>query len=74
MQFFRFQSSYLAIASHLSSEKITLTVDYLDYRPENCIDDNLKVLCFPCHARYDVSQMALKRSLKKERKGQLSLF
>jgi hypothetical protein len=51
-----------------------LTVAHLDHRPENCQDDNLRAWCFPCHARYDVSQMALKRSRNKERKGQLTLF
>ena len=44
-------------------QRFTLTVAHLDHRPENSSDVNLKALCFPCHARYDVSQMALKRSL-----------
>ncbi len=54
--------------------RFTLTVAHLDHRPENCQDDNLRAWCFPCHARYDGYQTALRRSRNKERKGQLTLF
>jgi len=50
-----------------------LTVAHLDHCPENCDRTNLKALCVPCHARYDLSQMARKRRLKRERNGQLRI-
>jgi hypothetical protein len=51
-----------------------LTVAHLDHVPQNIDRKNLKALCAPCHCRYDLSQMALKKALKRERQGQLSLF
>ncbi|NER84042.1 MAG: HNH endonuclease [Leptolyngbya sp. SIO1D8] len=51
-----------------------LTVAHLDHRPENCDRANLKALCTPCHCRYDLSQMARKQMLKRERNGQLTLL
>jgi hypothetical protein len=54
-------------------QKWTLTVAHLDHQPQNCDRSNLKALCAPCHCRYDLSQMALKRRLKLEREGQLTL-
>lgn len=53
--------------------RFTLTVAHLDHEPSNCDRNNLKALCAPCHCRYDLSQMARKRMLKRERAGQLSL-
>ena len=53
--------------------RFVLTVAHLDHRPENCDPDNLRALCAPCHARYDLSQMAKKKMLKLERLGQLRL-
>jgi len=50
-----------------------LTVAHLDHRPEHCHRSNLKALCNPCHCRYDLAQMPLKRRLKLERLGQLRL-
>ena len=55
-------------------QRFTLTVAHLDHHPENCDRSNLKALCAPCHLRYDVSQMAMKKRLKKERGGQLNLI
>lgn len=51
-----------------------LTVAHLDHRPENCDRSNLKALCAPCHCRYDLAQMRLKKMLKLERAGQLTIF
>lgn len=53
-----------------------LTVAHLDHRPGNCDRTNLKALCAPCHCRYDLqpSSMFVKRQLKLERKGQLTLL
>jgi hypothetical protein len=50
-----------------------LTVAHLNHRPEDCHRDNLKALCAPCHCRYDLSQMPLKKRLKLERAGQLPI-
>jgi len=52
----------------------TLTVAHLNHRPEDCRPENLRALCAPCHCRYDLSQMWLKRWLKRERQGQLNLL
>jgi hypothetical protein len=54
-------------------QRFTLTVAHLDHRPANCHPLNLKALCAPCHCRYDLSQMSLKRQLRAERAGQLRL-
>jgi hypothetical protein len=51
----------------------TLTVAHLNHIPADCRPENLRALCAPCHLRYDASQMALKRRLKREREGQLTL-
>jgi hypothetical protein len=53
--------------------RFTLTVAHMNHKPEDCEPENLKALCSPCHLRYDGSQMALKRRLKREREGQLTL-
>jgi hypothetical protein len=50
-----------------------LTVAHLDHIPQNCDRANLRALCTPCHCRYDLSQMWLKKRLKRERQGQLRL-
>lgn len=54
--------------------RFVLTVAHLDHNPANCQQTNLRALCAPCHCRYDLSQMARKKMLKRERAGQLSLF
>lgn len=53
--------------------RYVLTVAHLDHRPENCDRSNLKALCAPCHCRYDLAAMPLKKRLKAERLGQLRL-
>lgn len=53
--------------------RFTLTVAHLNHIPEDCRTENLKALCSVCHTRYDLSQMAVKRRLKREREGQLRL-
>lgn len=64
-----------AIATILDKpQRWTLTVAHLDHIPQNSERSNLKALCAPCHCRYDLSQMARKKFLKREREGQLSLF
>lgn len=50
-----------------------LGVAHLDHNPANCDRANLKALCAPCHGRYDLKQMGLKRRLKRERLGQLRI-
>jgi len=54
-------------------QRWTLTVAHLDHNPANCNRSNLKALCAPCHCRYDLQQMSLKRRLRRERLGQLRL-
>jgi hypothetical protein len=54
-------------------QKFTLTVAHLDHVPENCDRANLRALCAPCHCRYDLKAMPLKKTLKREREGQLRL-
>ena len=54
--------------------RFVLGVAHLDHRPENCDRANLRAWCNVCHLRYDGSQMATKRQLKREREGQLNLF
>jgi hypothetical protein len=55
-------------------QRFTLTVAHLNHQPEDCRPENLKALCAPCHVRYDTSQMPLKKRLKAERLGQLTLL
>ncbi|MBD2001890.1 MULTISPECIES: HNH endonuclease [Cyanophyceae] len=54
-------------------QRFTLTVAHLDHIPANCDPSNLKALCSGCHCRYDLKAMPLKKRLKRERLGQLSL-
>jgi hypothetical protein len=63
-------------------KRFLLTVAHLDHRPQNCDGyetglrghrNNLKALCAPCHCRYDLSQMPLKKRLKRQRLGQLCI-
>lgn len=54
-------------------QKFTLTVAHLDHVPANCDLSNLKALCSGCHCRYDLKAMSLKKRLKRERLGQLTL-
>lgn len=56
------------------AQRFCLTVAHLNHIPSDCSPDNLKALCAPCHCRYDLAQMQIKRRLKQERLGQLSLF
>ena len=53
--------------------RFTLTVAHLDHDPWNP-NARLKALCAPCHCRYDLSQMERKRTIKRERLGQLNLL
>lgn len=55
--------------------RFILTVAHLNHRPEDCRPENLLPLCAPCHCRYDTTPTAraIKRRLKAERYGQLSL-
>jgi len=55
-------------------QRFTLTVTHLNHQPEDSRPENLKALYTPCHCRYDIRQMGLKKRLKLERKGQLNLF
>jgi hypothetical protein len=55
-------------------QRFTLTVAHLDHVPSNCDRSNLRALCSGCHLKYDVSQMGLKKRLKKERQGQMKMF
>jgi len=55
-------------------QRFTLAVAHLNHHPEDSRPENLKALCTPCHCRYDLKQMGLKKRLKLERKGQLNLF
>jgi hypothetical protein len=53
--------------------RYVLTVAHLDHQPWNCDRSNLKALCAPCHCRYDLAAMPLKKRLKAERLGQMRL-
>jgi hypothetical protein len=54
-------------------QQFGLTVAHLNHVPSDCRRENLKALCAPCHCRYDLKQMGLKRRLKAERMGQLRI-
>ena len=54
-------------------QRFTLTVAHLNHIPADCRPENLKALCAPCHGRMDLRAMPLKKWLKREREGQLSL-
>lgn len=54
--------------------RFTLTVAHLNHIPSDCRPENLRALCAPCHCRMDLKAMALKRRMKQERLGQLTLF
>jgi len=58
----------------LKQGRFTLTVAHLNHIPSDCRPENLLALCSVCHLRYDRSQMALKKRLKRERLGQLNLL
>lgn len=58
----------------LRFNRFCLTTAHLDHRPENCDRANLRAWCAPCHCRYDLSQMATKKLLKRERGGQRNVF
>jgi hypothetical protein len=53
--------------------RFTLTVAHVNHDPENP-NAKLRAWCAPCHCRYDIKAMALKRQLKQERLGQINLF
>jgi hypothetical protein len=53
--------------------RFILTVAHLNHIPNDCRRENLKALCAPCHCRYDLRAMPLKRRLKQERLGQMVL-
>lgn len=53
--------------------RFTLTVAHLNHIPSDCRPENLRALCSVCHCRYDLAQMELKKRLKKERLGQLTI-
>jgi hypothetical protein len=55
------------------SQRFTLTVAHLNHMPTDCDRANLRALCAPCHCRYDLKAMPLKKTLKREREGQLRL-
>lgn len=62
--------------------RFILTVAHLNHIPMDCDGvaaacrhrSNLKAWCSVCHCIYDLKQMNLKKYLKRERNGQLSLF
>lgn len=45
----------------------TLTVAHLNHEPEDCLDENLKAMCAPCHLKYDAAHHA---ETRKKRKSQ----
>lgn len=57
----------------MKPQRFVLTVAHLDHVPENCDRANLKALCAPCHCRYDLKAMPIKKRLKAERMGQMTL-
>lgn len=57
----------------MKTVRFTLTVAHLDHDPWNP-NARLRALCAPCHCRYDLKALPLKRRLKRERLGQLNLL
>lgn len=57
----------------LRDRRFVLTVAHLNHRPEDCRPENLRAWCNPCHGRYDLAATPLKKRLKAERNGQLTL-
>ena len=55
-------------------KRFLLTVAHLDQNPSNIAPKNLKVLCAPCHLRFDVQFRSYNRRRLLERRGQLRLF
>lgn len=55
-------------------QRFTLTVAHLNHIPADCDRSNLRALCSGCHLRYDNQFKPLKRQLKQEQQGQLSLL
>lgn len=53
--------------------QFVLTVAHLNHIPSDCSDENLRALCTVCHLRHDNRFRALRRRLKRERLGQLTL-
>lgn len=55
---------------------LTLTAAHLNHNPADCRRENLRALCAPCHCRFDITPqaMAVKRRLKLEWQGQLTLL
>jgi len=43
------------------THRLTLTVAHLDHNPGNCVRENLRALCAPCHLRYDAAEKARRR-------------
>lgn len=68
------QTEAIELDPEFKRGRYVLTVAHLNHIPADCRRENLKALCSGCHLRYDGRQMALKRRLKRERLGQLSLF
>lgn len=54
-------------------KKWELGVAHLDHIPAKCHRSNLKALCTQCHCRMDLKAMPLKKHLRRERNGQLTL-
>ena len=50
-----------------TTHRKTLTVAHLDHNPANCVGDNLKAMCAPCHLRYDAKHHAETRKRRKEK-------
>lgn len=55
-------------------KRFLLTVAHLDQNPSNIEPENLRVLCAPCHLRFDVKFRGYNRRRLLERRGQLRLF
>ena len=55
-------------------KRFLLTVAHLDQNPSNIESENLRVLCAPCHLRFDVQFRGYNHRRLLERRGQLRLF